>query len=188
MSETFENASILRIADCWLLCARLNPIALIPWLPSTAQNRRIFKSTTNKSMLLLSLHQVFMPINRYSLPEYKSNDKIVFFPNQTWDYYTSNACQNSSISLKKNKHGELENCSRIHMCVKLSFPYCFYAFFFTLLHSSFCFNTGGCVDSTNKIDQSDFKETGHVTPHTANSLVHYRIPSIVGVVICSLLR
>ena len=27
------------------------------------------------------------------------------FPNQTWDYYTSNACQNSSISLKKNKHG-----------------------------------------------------------------------------------
>ena len=105
MSGKFENASILRSADCWLLSARLNPIARIPLLPSTTKTRCIFKSTTNKIMLLLSLHQVFMPINRYSLPEYKSNDKIVFFPNQTWDYYTSNACQNSSISLKKNKHG-----------------------------------------------------------------------------------
>ena len=65
----------------------------------------------------------------------------VFFHNQTWDY-TSNACQNSSISLKKNKHGELENCSRIHMCVKLSFPYCFYAFFtsfvFLFQHRRLC--------------------------------------------------
>ena len=65
---------------------------------------------------------------------------VSFFPDQTG--YTSNACQNSSISLKKNKHGELENCSRIHMCVKLSFPYCFYAFFtsfvFLFQHRRLC--------------------------------------------------
>ena len=35
---------------------RLNPAARIP---STVQNRRIFKSTTNKGMLLLSWYQKF---------------------------------------------------------------------------------------------------------------------------------
>ena len=40
-------------------------------------------------------------LNNPSISPMKGN----LFPNQTWDYYTSNACQNSSISLKKNKHG-----------------------------------------------------------------------------------
>ena len=48
-----------------LFCAVLIAFCLVcawtPWLPSTAQNRSIFKSTTSKSMLLLSLHQLFRP-------------------------------------------------------------------------------------------------------------------------------
>ena len=53
----FKNDSMLLSAHCLCLVC-----AWTPWLPSTAQNRCIFKSTTNKSMPLLSLHQLFRPI------------------------------------------------------------------------------------------------------------------------------
>ena len=46
-------------AQCWLPCARLNPVARIPWAPSTAQ---ILKVTLIEWLLkptLLALHQVF---------------------------------------------------------------------------------------------------------------------------------
>ena len=56
ISGIFKNVSILRSAHCLCLVC-----AWTPWLPSTAQNRSIFKSTTSKSMLLLSLHQLFRP-------------------------------------------------------------------------------------------------------------------------------
>ena len=45
ISGTFESVSILHSAHC---IARLNTVAWIPWLTSTMQNIRTFKSTTNK--------------------------------------------------------------------------------------------------------------------------------------------
>ena len=73
----FKNVPILRSAHCLCLVC-----AWTPWLPSTAQNRCIFKSTTNKSMLLLSLHQLFRP-NVYLLQvgKHTHNTNIV---TSTW--------------------------------------------------------------------------------------------------------
>ena len=51
-------------AQYWLPCARLNPVARIPWAPSSAQ---IFKVTVIEWLLkltLLALHQVFTPYVR----------------------------------------------------------------------------------------------------------------------------
>ena len=77
ISGIFKNVSILRSAHCLCLVC-----AWTPWLPSTAQNRCIFKSTTNKSMLLLSLHQLFRP-NVYLLQvgKHTHNTNIV---TSTW--------------------------------------------------------------------------------------------------------
>ena len=56
-----------------LPCTRLNAIARIRfWLPSIAQNRCIFKSTTNNSML-------FYHYTKYSGPCFFSNIKYIYF-------------------------------------------------------------------------------------------------------------
>ena len=50
-------------AQCWLPCARLNPVARIPWAPSTVQifeshsNRLTFE--TNTIMVIVKVHPLY---------------------------------------------------------------------------------------------------------------------------------
>ena len=48
-------------AQCWLPCARLNPVARIPWAPSTAQILKVTLIEWHLKLTLLALHQVFTP-------------------------------------------------------------------------------------------------------------------------------
>ena len=48
-------------AQCWLPCARLNPIVRIPWVPSTAQILKVTLIEWLLKLMLLALHQVFTP-------------------------------------------------------------------------------------------------------------------------------
>ena len=48
-------------AQCWLPCARLNPVARIPWAPSTAQILKVTLIEWLLELTLLALHQVFTP-------------------------------------------------------------------------------------------------------------------------------
>ena len=52
-------------AQCWLPCARLNPVARIPWAPSTAQMLKITLIEWLLKLTLLALHQVFTPFDFY---------------------------------------------------------------------------------------------------------------------------
>ena len=62
VSKVILLVSLSNFEKCTLPCARLNPIAQIPWAPSTAQN----------FILLLSLHQVFRPVVALpTIPTYK---------------------------------------------------------------------------------------------------------------------
>ena len=49
-------------AQCWLPCVRLNPIAWIPWAPSTAQILKVTLIEWVLKLTLLALHQVFTPL------------------------------------------------------------------------------------------------------------------------------
>ena len=65
--DHFENLSchilvvLLNFAQCSLPCAHLNPVALIPWAPSTAQNLKLPLIDELLKLMLLSLHQIFRP-------------------------------------------------------------------------------------------------------------------------------
>ena len=48
--------------QCWLPCARLNPVARIPWAPSTVQILKVTLIEWLLKLTLLALHQVFTPI------------------------------------------------------------------------------------------------------------------------------
>ena len=66
-SVSFKSHSISRLSDfaqCWLPCARLNPVARIPWAPSTAQILKVTLIEWLLKLTLLALHQVFTP-NKY---------------------------------------------------------------------------------------------------------------------------
>jgi len=43
-------------AQCWLPCARLNPVARIPWAPSTAQILKVTLIETNAISITSSIH------------------------------------------------------------------------------------------------------------------------------------
>ena len=47
--------------QCWLPCARLNPVAQIPWAPSTVQILKVTLIEWLLKLMLLALHQVFTP-------------------------------------------------------------------------------------------------------------------------------
>ena len=47
--------------QCWLPCARLYPVARIPWAPSTAQILKVTLIEWLLKLTLLASHQVFTP-------------------------------------------------------------------------------------------------------------------------------
>ena len=53
---------LLNFAQCWLPCARLNPVARIPWAPSTAQILKVTLIEWHLKLTLLAWYQVFTPI------------------------------------------------------------------------------------------------------------------------------
>ena len=71
LTALVSNVTLLvwlsNFAQSWLPCARLNPVARIPWAPSTAQILKVTLIEWLLKLTLLALHQVFTPIFCYDI-------------------------------------------------------------------------------------------------------------------------
>ena len=76
ISGTFESVSILHSAHC---IARLNTVAWIPWLASTMQNIRTFKSTTNKIPFEYALINMIVKFHLLSSHSTNLNGNLRFY-------------------------------------------------------------------------------------------------------------
>ena len=69
-SKVIPLVLLSNFAQFALPCVRLNPVAQIPWAPSTTQNLKVTLIEWLLKLMLLALHQVFRPIEHLLKVDY----------------------------------------------------------------------------------------------------------------------